>query len=1095
MKTSLLIVVFSTLLFNVSFSQSIEPVNSAEIIKKGIQLHSEKKYKEAMETYKKVHRNDTNYVKSLYELAYSASMDSNFTESLRAIELGLSLDDDSNEEDFLALRASVADDMGDTEKAIRLYDSALLKYPNMLSLMLNKSISYIRVKKLDEAEAILKEILLRNPYYSSAHFRLGHCALQKGHMAKAMMSFFTYLVTHPSGPFQTNSINILSEISKNTEGVARLVENRKEDAGEGFSILEQILFSKIALDKNYKIRTEVDDPIIRQLQVMMEKLQYDPSNNDFWMQYYVPYLKSIFDNKHFEPAMNYAFSNVDIDLIKRYNKKNSKEISAFATATHEIFEKIRTTRELDYSKRLAMSPLYHYSDGNLIAKGELNKAEKMAGKWEFYYSNGNIKAIGSFNEKGEKTGKWTYYFENGGFTGHDNWANDLQHGEDLVYNRFGIVIEKAIYANGKLDGEHKTFYSTGQPKDIRYYKNGIEEGKLLEFYKSGKKKVEATVVNDEFHGPYFSFYENGLPEYEVLYENGKLTGDYKYYYENGNKKITCQYKNGEVDGELLNYHPGGIVSKRSVYINGIYDGQEIEYNSKGTVTSKGNYQKGKATGLWEYFGDDGILYSTFFYDKDVLKEAKYFDKKGNVISTSARKNKELELTVYAPEGYKVSHTWYNDKSEKLKTHTFFYSSGKVKEVNNYKNGMLDGVVIGYYPNGAKNYEVQYEEDKKNGASRIYYLNGKLKSEAWYTAGELNGHLIEYNLKGNITSTSTYLYDNIYGERRWNHANGRLNEIEEFRNEILHSNTQFDTTGKIINISTFSNGNGNYKGIHFNGKKSYTGAKLNGLANGKYYNYFFDESISLEKNYEQGNLNGPYIDYHYGGTPAIKGQYSNDEMTGNWKYYTRKGRLWKEINYVHGEIHGKMIIYHYSGSIENEMEYKNGQLDGAFTRYSEDGQIVYQLIFTENEVTGFTYSDKNGKLLPVTALPGGNGKILTYFKDGSTAAEMEYSDGELTGSYKLYHPGGKLYFQSTELFGNSDGKSIEYFRDGKLQSEYNYLLGELDGPYKVFHENGKLSEEGNYYLGDYNCGRKFYDETGKLIQTIEYYYGTIIKSTK
>ena len=1095
MKTSLLTVVLSALLFQISFSQSIEPVNSSEIIKKGVQLHSEKKYKDAMETYKKVHRNDTNYIKSLYEYAYSASMDSNYAESLRAIELALSIGEGESEEELLSLRASLADDMGDTEKGIRLYDSALLKYPNMPNLLLNKSISYIRLKKFDEAEVILKDLLLRNPYMSSAHFRLGYCSLQKGHMAKAMMSFFTYLVTHPSGPLQSNSINILNEISKNTEGVARLVEKRTEDAGDGFSMLEQILFSRIALDKNYKIRTEVDDPIIRQLQVMMEKMQYDPSNNDFWMQFYIPYLKTIFDNKHFEPAVYHAFSNVNIDLIQRYNKKNSKEISAFAAAINEVFEKIRSTRELDYSKRMEMLPLYHFSDGILIAKGELNKAEKMIGNWEFYHSNGNLKAIGKYDEKGEKTGKWTYYYENGSLTGFDNWLNGLKQGEDHIYNPYGVLIEKAIYANDKLEGEHKTFYSTSHLKAIGNYKNGVEEGRYLEFYQSGKKKIETTMSNDKYHGQYFSFYENGLPEYEVLYDNGKLTGEYKYYYRNGNKQITCQYKNGEVEGELLNYHPNGVISKRSVFVNGIPEGPELEYNTSGTVITKGNYKKGKISGLWEYLDDDGILFSTFSYDNDVLKEAKYFDKKGNIISTSTRKNKELELTVYAPEGYKISHTWYNDKSEKLRTQTYYYSSGKVKETNPYNKGMLDGVVTGFYPNGTKKYEIYYKEDKRNGASRFYYLNGKISSEAWYLDGEVNGNLIEYNEKGNITSFSSYLNDNVYGERRWYHANGKLDETEEFSNEILRTKTQYDTTGKIIGSSTFKNGNGNFKGIHFNGKKSYTGAKINGLAHGKFQNHFYDESLALEKIYEHGNLNGPYIEYHFGGNPSVKGQYSNNERIGNWKYYTRTGKLWKEINYVNDEINGKMIFYHNSGSIENEMEYRNDNLNGAYTRITEDGQLAYQLMFKDNEITGFTYHDKNGKLLPVTPLPGGNGKVLTYFKDGSASAEMEYADGELTGSYKLYYPGGKLYFHNTQVYGNSDGKSIEYFPDGTLQSEYNYLLGQLDGAYKVFHPNGKLSEEGYYYLGELHGNRKMYDENGKQTQSIDYYYGTIIKATK
>ena len=158
------------------------------------------KYKEAIALYKQIPRTDTNYVLALYEMAFSASLDSNHAVSLAAIDEAMTLDYDDLGVEFLQLQASVIDDMGNTERAIRLYDSALVKYPNAQNLYLNKAISFIRLDKYNEAEKVLQSLLLRNPYYASAHFRLGVCALQKGQMAKAMMCFFTYLVNSPSGP-------------------------------------------------------------------------------------------------------------------------------------------------------------------------------------------------------------------------------------------------------------------------------------------------------------------------------------------------------------------------------------------------------------------------------------------------------------------------------------------------------------------------------------------------------------------------------------------------------------------------------------------------------------------------------------------------------------------------------------------------------------------------------------------------------------------------------------------------------------------------------------------------------------------------------
>jgi tetratricopeptide (TPR) repeat protein len=283
--------------FCIAFPQTVKPVNSGELISEGIKLHDEKKYEEAAAVYRKVPRNDTNYVQSLYELAYTLSSDSSYREALQICNEGLAKEDSEYELDFLVLRANIIDDMGDGKRALELYDSALMKYPNYQGLFLNKAITLIHLEKNEEAEEVLKELLLRNPYYSSAHFRLGNLALEKGQLIPAIMCYYTYLLISPEGPYSSSCINLLAAISKGTDDAVQYVSKRNIIPEGNFALVEQIITSKIALDKNYKVLTSLDDPIIRQLQVMMEKLEYEEDNPDFFMQFYVPYIKDIFNKK------------------------------------------------------------------------------------------------------------------------------------------------------------------------------------------------------------------------------------------------------------------------------------------------------------------------------------------------------------------------------------------------------------------------------------------------------------------------------------------------------------------------------------------------------------------------------------------------------------------------------------------------------------------------------------------------------------------------------------------------------------------------------------------------------------------------------
>src|SRR5215216_4985658 len=67
------------------------PINSAELIKKGVELHDKQEFKEAIKVYKQVHRSDTNYVWALYELGLSYTADSQLNNALKIYEEALGL--------------------------------------------------------------------------------------------------------------------------------------------------------------------------------------------------------------------------------------------------------------------------------------------------------------------------------------------------------------------------------------------------------------------------------------------------------------------------------------------------------------------------------------------------------------------------------------------------------------------------------------------------------------------------------------------------------------------------------------------------------------------------------------------------------------------------------------------------------------------------------------------------------------------------------------------------------------------------------------------------------------------------------------------
>jgi len=1076
-------------------AQKTEKIGSGKIIAEGVKLHNEGKYKEAIEKYVMVSRNDTNYAMALYEIAYSQHADSNYTGALKTVEEGLQQSNDEYELLFLVLKGSIIDDNGDSKRALSIYDSAQKKYPNYQGLMLNRAVVLMRMKKNDDAEKVLEDLLVINPYYSSAHFRLAQIQLQKGQVIPAMMSLYTYLIVNPSGPYKSTSINLLDNISKGTDEITTAVSDRTVQPEGNFSMVEQIVLSKIALNKEYKILTDVDDPIIRQLQVMMEKLSYESDNNDFFMQFYVPYLKDIYNKKMFEPATFHAFSDVNVEKIQHYLKKNEKEVAAAKSVIEASLETIRSTRELNLAKRQQLPAMYHFDNGTMFGKGLLEK-EKPTGKWELYHENGNIKSFGQFNNNGLKEGKWTYYFDNGSIGGYDSWINGVQEGEDLVYNKRGLLTTKSYFKNGKLNGDKTAYYAIGPVFSITSYKDGKEDGKYVQYYNTGRKKIEATTAADELNGPYKTYHENGKPEIVGTYIKGKVDGPYKTYYDNGQLEFEAVYKNGEIVGSAKSYHTNGKLKRVSNYVNGLLEGESVEYNDQGVVVEKDTYKKGKSEGTAQYFDDDGILYSSLEFDNDKLKSAKYFNKAGKEIGSSTRQNKQIELTTYTPEGFKNSIVLYNDEGQKMKSDKFFYPSGQVKETNNYKDGMLEGTTTGYYPSGKLQYETSYSKDKKNGLFRIYHVNGKVKSEGWYDDDQLNGDLIEYNEKGNVTTITTFLNDIPYGTRVNYFPNGKKDDEDLFTSGWITGLRQFDTMGNIITTVKMVNGTGVYKSIFPNGKTRYEGNYIDGQVHGKFISYFFDGTKLAEKNYDHGLLDGEYTDYYYGGKLSNKGSYILGEKTGTWKSFYLDGKVWREEEFVNGNLEGKTVYYYPDGKVDHEIMYRNNLRNGELKRYSSDGQLVSILTYKNDVAVSYTYKDKNGQLLPAIRIPGDNGSVVSYFSNGNKSSEMKFVDGKLGGKYVLYYPNGKVYYEEEDMeYGLSKGKAREYYTDGQLKTDYVYFFDNHDGPYKEYHPNGKLKEEGTYYNGSLHGVVKFYDQNGKTTETRYYYYGVLLNVTR
>jgi antitoxin component YwqK of YwqJK toxin-antitoxin module/Tfp pilus assembly protein PilF len=1078
---------------NPAAGQINPPIVSGDLIHEGTVLYDSGAYRKAIPVFEKIDGNDTNYVRALYGISLCYFADSQFNKSVAYCEKALALDSDPEKvPDVYNQYANSVDAAGDPARALRIFDTAIAKYPAYSLLYLNKGTVLFRQKHYAQAEAVFQQALLIDPYSYSSHYKLGLSALNQGKLIPAFLSLMGYLLASPEGKYHSSCLNLLNALSKNTDEVQGLVNGRKVTPSENYQLLEQIVQSKIALDKNYKPLIQLDDVISRQMQAILEKIEYQESDPDFYMQYYVPYFKACFSNGQFELLVNHLFFSADLPILKEYRRKNKKELSTFVEAAAGYLSLIRSSRELNYKKRDTVSLIWTFSNGELTGHGKYRaKDDKLLGPWEFYYATGNLKASGTYNDQGKREGPRVYYYFNGQIKGREIYADGKQTGEETYYFSNGSVSTHSWYKNDQPDGESYAYFLTGSVRTITHYQAGKIDGTKLSCLDNGDSNLLENYSAGVLNGPAQSWYANKKTDVLLQYKNGKEDGLYQKYFENGRLSIQGNYVMGKQEGLWKYYFPNGQLKDEQNFVNDKQEGAIKVYNDNGVLIDSYVFRHGKIDGEDRYYDEDGKLYAIYTYGNDVLQKAQFFDKKGAPIGQSDREHKSIALIEYLADGSKRMQGTFNEKNNITGTETFFYPSGKVFETDEYVDGQEQGPSIAFYPDGTKKNESQYANGKLNGYHQLWYSNGQLREGGWYTDNDACGYWLYYNDLGALTDSIYYNQGTETGTKGSFLPNGRKEYEIKTRSGWLQEWKQFDSTGRLLEDLHFPDGTGRLLLVYPDNKRYIEGQYSQGKLQGPYTIYYPDDRKMVAEFYVKGLRDSSYKAWFHSGLVSSEGHYSYGYKSGTWKDYYANGKVKSEEAYTDGKQNGKETDYTEDGKIETEVMYKDDQKTGLFKKFDPDGTLAYQVMYKDNKPISYTWLDKDGHLLPETPILKESGQIRTWFPNGKVSAEFGYSDGFLDGVSKLYFTNGQLRNQHVYKYGDLYDHYIIYFNNGQLRADYIYQHDNLQGPYKEYNEKGVLTETGSYYDGQAHGLVRLFDDKGNPKETYLYYYGKLL----
>lgn len=176
----------------------------------------------------------------------------------------------------------------------------------------------------------------------------------------------------------------------------------------------------------------------------------------------------------------------------------------------------------------------------------------------------------------------------------------------------------------------------------------------------------------------------------------------------------------------------------------------------------------------------------------------------------------------------------------------------------------------------------------------------------------------------------------------------------------------------------------------------------------------------------------------------------------------------------------MSVFALTGMAQNVTDAK-GQKQGAWKKFDENGKIKYEGQFKDNVPVGtFKHYHPNGKLKAVLVYynKGEATRSTLYNLDGVREAQGNYVKQQKDSIWLFYDGSGeKVVAQESYSNFKKEGVFITYTNDAKPLEITHYKQGKKDGRWEVYYPNGKPKLITKYKQGELDSAYAAYFEDG------------------
>lgn len=514
----------------------------------------------------------------------------------------------------------------------------------------------------------------------------------------------------------------------------------------------------------------------------------------------------------------------------------------------------------------------------------------------------------------------------------------------------------------------------------------------LQIQSRGKNYVDQFGETTEKHGKWVYYDRKGAIEEVRNYYRDMLHGEVILYYSNGQKRQEGYFKYSRQDSLYTEWFETG--------------GKKVE----------GEYNEDQAVNFWKYYYRDGRLKS--------------------VEETRSHENYLWEF--YLPDS---THTQIviEGKGEMVT----YYTTGKVKEWYNYKDGLKEGPFEEYSIYGHSALKGEFRSGLKHGKWEFAYYTGDKEKISHYKDGLLHGAYQYFYDNGTVYIDGQFENGEKEGEWTWFTNKGTKDMKGIFKKGQQHGEwIYWYPTGELSYNAHYIEGikTGNWIYLYKNGNKFKEGTFTDNLKNGEWKTWYEDGTILMEGNYFEG------------------------KEEAEWRNYWENGKLKNKASFESGELDGEWLSFYPNGNQNITGHYSSNMKVGEWVEFFENGKpkelSTYKLCKL-NSKRNYGYT-KDRTILESKM----HGAYVSYSgKDFGKTEEGGYKKGLKDGKWIAYHPGGVTYaVVSHYKKGELHGSMKQYSRRGRILQEIAYKDGLKHGSFIMYDEHGNVFVKRQYADG-------------------------------